>query len=59
MANYCDGCLYRETLNGYGQMCAYILRTGHRRPCPPGEGCTVKVVAVKRRRRRKKIEEGM
>ena len=51
--NYCDGCVYRETVNGYGQMCAYILRTGHRRPCPPGDGFTARVKRTVYRRRRK------
>ena len=33
----CLRCLYGDQ-RGY---CSYILATLHRRPCPPGEGCTV------------------
>lgn len=32
----CMRCLYGDQ-QGY---CSYILATLHRRPCPPGEGCT-------------------
>lgn len=36
----CEGCI---DLTGDG-LCRYAVRTGHRRGCPPGEGCTVKTV---------------
>ena len=38
----CVGCIY-VSMDGYPS-CHYIIRTGHMRPCPPGEGCTVKRV---------------
>lgn len=36
MEKYCNGCSYYDDL-GY---CEYILKTGKRRPCAFGEGCT-------------------
>lgn len=36
----CMGCYYAET-SGIPS-CAYIEIKGHRRPCPAGEGCTVR-----------------
>ncbi len=38
----CEGCAYAVLLSGEWY-CDYLLTTGHRRPCPPGEGCTVRV----------------
>ena len=38
----CMDCYYAET-SGIPS-CAYILMEGHKRPCPPGEGCEVKRV---------------
>lgn len=40
MQRGCIGCQYH-----CGWCCGYYLFNGHRRPCPPGEKCTVKVVA--------------
>lgn len=37
----CAGCVY-QTLVGGDLLCDYIMKTGHRRPCPFGMGCTVK-----------------
>lgn len=34
---HCRSCLY----GGGDGYCTYILWTTHRRPCPPGAGCTV------------------
>lgn len=50
----CDDCFYRCKLNG-GSIgyCKYLFVTGQRRPCNPGEECTVKV-SVKLKRRKKK-----
>lgn len=50
----CEGCRYAAPVYmGDGDelmtACVYILRTGHRRPCPPGEGCTVREDAVRER----------
>ena len=44
--DYCKGCVYR-TYAGAEPICGYILVERHRRPCPPGEGCTAKVVGGK------------
>lgn len=38
----CTGCRYFRGDFEYNRCCNYIFDTGHRRPCPPGEGCTVK-----------------
>lgn len=36
----CKGCAYAVLLSGTW-CCDYLSVTGHRLPCPPGEGCTV------------------
>ena len=36
---YCKGCGHYRGGNGT-YCCEYLLDVGHRRPCPPGEGCT-------------------
>lgn len=41
MDDYCTGCVYQGRA-GSRLICEYLLRTGHMRPCPPGEGCTAK-----------------
>lgn len=38
----CVGCIYVSMIGI--PSCHYIVRTGHKRPCPPGEGCEVKRV---------------
>lgn len=42
----CLGCIYfaETTLT-----CDYILMTDKRRPCPPGKGCTVRSVPIKKK----------
>lgn len=40
----CKGCAYAVYLSG-AWCCDYLQIAGHRRPCPPGEGCTVRKVA--------------
>lgn len=37
----CAGCVYYVKSGEYW-LCDYLLRTGHRRPCPFGAGCTAK-----------------
>lgn len=37
----CKGCAYAVRLSGTW-CCDYLSVTGHRRPCPLGEGCTVR-----------------
>lgn len=39
----CVDCAYRGSISGVYVHCAYIFATGHKRPCPPGDECTVKV----------------
>ena len=42
--NYCSNCFYCGSVEGGRlQCCNYLLITNQRRPCPPGDGCTVKV----------------
>ena len=56
--NNCWNCVYRGTVEGIPH-CAYIFKTGHRRPCPPGDACTEKVSReVKRRKRKEAIVNG-
>ena len=38
----CIDCWYR-TRFGVDFACGYLLKTGQRRPCPAGDGCTVKI----------------
>lgn len=41
--NPCKDCVYYGRA-GAEPICEYILLEQRRRPCPPGEGCTVKIV---------------
>lgn len=47
MANNCATCFYHGKCGGM-ICCDYLFKTGQRRPCPPGDGCTVKVAYRKR-----------
>lgn len=51
MKKYCDStckkCIYSTTLSNWPRACAYILTTGSRRGCPPGEGCIRRVEGQK------------
>ena len=38
----CDGCDHFYGAYLQGKMCNYIFDMGRRRPCEPGEKCTVK-----------------
>ena len=40
----CKGCAYAVYLSG-AWCCDYLQIAGHRRPCPPGEDCTVREAA--------------
>lgn len=40
--NYCEGCFYWRGESSNNQCCNYIFIEDKRRPCPPGEGCTVR-----------------
>ena len=46
LARACKGCIYFTA----GRCCDYIGIVGHRRPCPPGPGCTVKTTGDRRRK---------
>lgn len=46
---YCEGCFYQKTFASLGPYCDYLCMAGHRRPCPPGEGCTVRVLIRRER----------
>ena len=52
---YCKGCVYRGIVQGSLPCCNYIFMEDKRRPCPPGEGCTVKT--TNREAQRKGAEE--
>lgn len=54
MSGRCKRCVYGAavSMGDEGEMlcaCTYILRKGHRRPCPPGEDCAVYEPALRRR----------
>ena len=61
-SKYCDGCVYRGTINGGSGgfayiYCAHIFLTGKRRPCPAGDGCTAKAtVRVYRKKPRTQVQ---
>lgn len=41
-AHPCYGCFHWRGETYGGTTCNYIFDQKHRRPCPPGEGCTVR-----------------
>jgi hypothetical protein len=43
----CDGCNYYYGLYHNTKCCNYLLDTNRRRPCPFGQGCTVKKLRPK------------
>ena len=58
----CHDCKYFYGHSDYVACCNYIFVTGKRRPCPPGDGCTVKVKRKKKwvsdwERKQKKKED--
>lgn len=38
----CTNCRYHANVSGT-VCCDYLYKTGHRRPCPPGDECTVSI----------------
>ena len=40
---FCLDCIYFQGEFEINRCCMYYLTTDKRRPCPPGDGCTVKV----------------
>lgn len=43
VAKVCDGCAYYFGSYDFDRCCNYIFIRGHKRPCPAGEECTVRV----------------
>ena len=57
--SYCNNCIYSSVLSASTtRVCNYLLATGKRRPCPAGEGCTVKETRGGKRRKKKGAENG-
>lgn len=54
---YCDKCTFRKFFHNYFRYCDYLLMTGERRPCPAGDGCTVRVNRVVHRKWERTPEE--
>lgn len=54
----CHGCIYLSLVAGEHPCCNYIFMEDKRRPCPPGEGCTVKITSeeVKKQKAEKRRE---
>lgn len=46
---YCEGCVYWGGCFKSNYCCNYIFIEGHSRPCPPGKGCTEKIVGKRKR----------
>lgn len=58
MVNNCTTCFFHGKCGGM-ICCNYYFMTNLRRPCPPGDGCTVKVPYRKRAyplRKKKEVE---
>ena len=51
-SNFCIGCLFRKSLY-WNDCCDYLIMTDKRRPCPAGDGCTVKVTKKEHRKRKR------
>lgn len=41
--SYCDKCAFRKIFHTVYRYCDYLCMTNERRPCPAGDGCTVRV----------------
>ena len=55
---YCDACVYRKVFTGgWLPYCDYLCMVGERRPCPAGDGCTVRVTRRVYRKRALTEEE--
>ena len=46
---YCKGCVYWGGGFDGTDCCNYIFIEGHSRQCPPGKGCTKKIVGKRKR----------
>lgn len=54
--NNCDNCVYYKKINDCERYCSYIFVENHRRPCPPGDECTVKIARKVKRRKKVKAD---
>lgn len=54
--NYCDDCFYYRSTN-LDRYCAYIFIEHTRRPCDPGDKCTVKIPRKVKRRKKVMADE--
>lgn len=54
--NNCADCFYYRSTN-LDKYCAYIFVEHHRRPCDPGDACTVKIARKVKRRKKVKADE--
>lgn len=54
---FCSKCIYRSLVHGTMPCCNYLLRTGNIRPCPAGDGCTVRITQMAYRKRQLTPEE--
>jgi hypothetical protein len=57
--SYCNGCIYKGVVEGHVPCCNYIFIEDKPRPCPPGEGCTVKLTSKEIKKRKAKERRGM
>ena len=55
---WCDACIYRKSFtSGSIPYCDYLCMTGKKRPCPAGDGCSVRVARRVYRKRNLTEEE--
>lgn len=55
-SNYCDDCIYyNKFVSGNVRYCNYLCATDKKRPCTPGDGCTVKIGRKVYRRKMKAV----
>lgn len=57
--SYCNGCIYKGVVENHLPCCNYIFMEDKMRPCPPGEGCTVKLTSKEIKKRKAKERRGM
>ena len=55
---YCANCIYFGGVDEAVATCNYILRTGKKRPCGAGYGCTVKVKRANARKLKHRFKGG-
>ena len=55
---YCEACVYRKVFTGgWHPYCDYLCMVGKPRPCPAGDGCTVRSTRMVYRKRALTEEE--